>query len=66
MTQTKEQKLKHKSLAGVADFMDAKVRDLKFQMNCNKGEMRALHDKQFRLKRQLVEISKLANSLRKD
>ena len=65
MTQTKEQKLKHKSLASVADFMDSKVRDLKWQMRCNKQDMRALHEKQFQLKRQLVEMATLANSLRK-
>lgn len=64
MTQTKEQKLKHKSLAGVAEFMDNEVRELKRQMEYNKREMRALHDKQFKLKRQMVKMATLANSLR--
>jgi hypothetical protein len=65
MTQTKEQKLKHKSLSAVADFMDSKVRDLKNQMWYNKRELRNLHEKQFQLKRQLVEMTTLANTLRK-
>lgn len=64
MTQSKEQKLKHKSLSGVADFMDSEVKELKRQMDRNKREMRALHDKQFQLKRQLVKMATLANSLR--
>ena len=66
MTQTKEQKLKPKSLQSVADFMDSKVADLKWQMKSNKSQMRSLHEKQFQLKRQLVEMAQLANSLRKD
>lgn len=65
MTQTKEQKLKHKSLSGVADFMDSEVKELKRQMDRNRREMRVLHEKQFQLKRQLVKMSTLANSLRK-
>ena len=65
MTQTKEQKLKHKSLADVAEFMDKKVLELKRQMERNRYDMKALHEKQFQLKRQLVEMTTLANSLRK-
>lgn len=65
MKQTKEQKLKHKSLADVAEFMDKKVLELKRQMERNRWEIKTLHEKQFQLKRQLVEMSTLANSLRK-
>ena len=65
MKQTKEQKLKHKSLADVAEFMDKKVLELKRQMERNRYDMKALHEKQFQLKRQLVEMTTLANSLRK-
>ena len=65
MTQSKEQKLKHKSLVAVADFMDSKVLELKRQMVHNKYQMKVMHQKQFELKRQLVEMSTLANSLRK-
>ena len=65
MTQTKEQKLKHKSLVDVAGFMDSKVKELKTLLAYNKRQMKLMHDKQFQLKRQLVEMATLANSLRK-